>query len=88
MEEAAEDNGETGDTPGTGCGYQGCGPSTQCHHELEFVRSTAFCGTGLGSGQVRQQINGITAYVDASNVYGSEEVISDKLRLGEVLQGS
>ncbi len=36
--------------------------------------------TGTGSGNPRQQMNGITAWIDGSNVYGSSEAVSDSLR--------
>ena len=44
---------------------------------LEFSRSAAFCEEAI---PVREQINGITAFVDASNVYGSDEETSNLLR--------
>ncbi len=45
---------------------------------MEFVRSSAICGSGETSLLVnkihqREQINQITAYLDASNVYGSND---------------
>ena len=44
---------------------------------LEFTRSTAFCEDPTTT---REQMNAITAYVDASNVYGSDEVTGALLR--------
>ena len=44
---------------------------------LEFTRSTAFCED---PNTTREQMNAITAFVDASNVYGSDEVTSGLLR--------
>ena len=46
---------------------------------LQFTRSTAFC-EGLSS--PREQMNAITAFVDASNVYGSSNETSALLRSG------
>jgi peroxidase len=39
---------------------------------IAFNRSVFDTSTGTGIGNPRQQINGITAWIDASNVYGSE----------------
>lgn len=53
---------------------------------LSFTRSSAVCGTGASSLLVgraayrREQINQITSYVDASNIYGSSQERSDLLR--------
>uniref|UniRef100_A0A0X3Q4L9 Ig-like domain-containing protein n=1 Tax=Schistocephalus solidus TaxID=70667 RepID=A0A0X3Q4L9_SCHSO len=52
---------------------------------IGFARSSATCGSGstsilLGRPQHREQINQISAFVDASNVYGSEDFESRQLR--------
>ena len=47
--------------------------SEPCH---EFVRSTPHCS----SPDVRQQLNGITAYVDGSMIYGSDAEMAAALR--------
>ena len=55
---------------------------------LEFTRSTAFCEENGGA---RQQMNGITSFIDASNVYGSDEDTGDLLRSfedGKLEEGS
>ena len=44
---------------------------------MELTRSTAFCE---GMTSVREQMNGITAFVDASNVYGSDDETVTSLR--------
>lgn len=44
---------------------------------MEFSRSTAFCENNTN---VREQFNGITAFVDASNVYGSDTESARTLR--------
>lgn len=52
---------------------------------IGFARSSATCGSGstsilLGRPQHREQLNQITSYIDASNVYGSEDFESAQLR--------
>ncbi|XP_077861561.1 peroxidasin homolog [Saccoglossus kowalevskii] len=45
----------------------------------EFIRSSAVCGTGSLE-HPREQTNAITSYIDASQVYGSEQDKADNLR--------
>lgn len=47
---------------------------------IPFTRSEPMPGTGGGMGNPREHINGITAWVDASNVYGSSQSHADALR--------
>ena len=47
---------------------------------FEFNRSIYDTATGTGAGNPRQQLNEITAFVDASNVYGSDEERASALR--------
>ena len=47
---------------------------------LEFTRSTAYCEDTVTT---REQMNGITAFVDASNVYGSSAETTALLRSGQ-----
>lgn len=47
---------------------------------LPFSRSSYDHDTGLGLGNPREQINQITSFIDASNVYGSDEVRANFLR--------
>ena len=48
-------------------------------------RSDAFCPRGLGR-EARQQINGVTAFIDGSQVYGSDDETSLGLRDGAKLK--
>ncbi|XP_054710141.1 peroxidasin-like [Uloborus diversus] len=55
------------------------------HRCMEFVRSSAVCGSGLTSVffnaiQPREQVNQLTAFIDASNVYGNNERLALHLR--------
>ena len=45
---------------------------------LPFVRSSATCNDGLS--EIRQQVNSITSFTDASNVYGSNEALAMDLQ--------
>ncbi|XP_032722907.1 LOW QUALITY PROTEIN: thyroid peroxidase [Lontra canadensis] len=55
---------------------------------LPFYRSSAACGTGmqgaffgnLSSANPRQQMNGLTSFLDASTVYGSSPALEKRLR--------
>lgn len=52
---------------------------------MGFARSSATCGSGatsilLGKPHYREQINQITSFIDASNVYGSHQLELDELR--------
>jgi peroxidase len=48
--------------------------------EIPFNRSFYDPGTGTAAGNPRQQMNEITAWIDASNVYGSDAVRAAALR--------
>ena len=50
---------------------------------IPFSRSTFDTATGTGPGNPRQQINLITAWIDASNVYGSDDVRAAALRTND-----
>ena len=47
---------------------------------IPFSRSEAAAGTGTDVMNPRQQLNGISSYIDASNVYGSDAVRATALR--------
>lgn len=47
---------------------------------LPFTRSVYHAITGIGSGNPRQQINQVTSFLDASQVYGSETTREKRLR--------
>ena len=47
---------------------------------LEFTRSVPFCEE---QGGAREQLNGITAFVDASNIYGSDDKVGKMIRTGQ-----
>ena len=58
---------------------------------LPFVRSVPACVHGSQSCLPRNQINDLTSYIDASNVYGSDTKLASDLRLfkgGLLKQGS
>jgi hypothetical protein len=48
--------------------------------EIGLDRSTFDPATGTMAGNPRQQLNGITSYIDGSNVYGSDQMRADDLR--------
>jgi hypothetical protein len=50
---------------------------------IAFNRSIYDPATGVGLGNPRQQLNEITAWIDASNVYGSDEVRAAALRAND-----
>lgn len=52
---------------------------------IDFIRTSAVCGSGVtsvlfGRLQPREQINQLTSYIDASQVYGFEKSVAEDLR--------
>ncbi|XP_042897805.1 peroxidasin [Parasteatoda tepidariorum] len=60
-------------------------PRIRRHSCMEFIRSSSVCGSGITSVffnrvEPREQVNQLTAFIDASNVYGNNERIAEHLR--------
>ncbi len=55
-------------------------PGATGTQEIAMDRAGFDPATGTGAGNPREQLNNITAYIDASNVYGSDPVRADTLR--------
>ncbi len=49
---------------------------------IPFRRNDPADGTGVGTLNPREQVNALTAYIDGSNVYGSDQARADFLRTG------
>ena len=49
---------------------------------IPFRRNDPAPGTGAGTSNPREQVNALTAYIDGSNVYGSDQDRADFLRTG------
>jgi len=55
-------------------------PSDPMAPGIPFQRSRFAAGTGTSAANPRQQLNSITSYIDASNIYGSDPVRAATLR--------
>ncbi|XP_008576610.1 PREDICTED: thyroid peroxidase [Galeopterus variegatus] len=79
-------HGRSGADPA--CGLPGNSSQTAGTTCLPFYRSSATCGTGdqgaffgnLSQANPRQQMNGLTSFLDASTVYGSSLALEKQLR--------
>lgn len=58
-------------------------PGATGTQEIELERSEHDPASGTGIGNPREQVNNITAYIDASNVYGSDPVRAAALRAND-----
>ncbi|XP_018333589.1 peroxidasin [Agrilus planipennis] len=60
-------------------------PRIQNRRCIDFIRTSSICGSGMtsvffGTVQPREQINQLTSYIDASQVYGFSEELARDLR--------
>ena len=58
-------------------------PDNTGSQSISFHRSVYDTSTGKNRGNPRQQVNGITAWIDASNVYGSDNDRAEALRTND-----
>ena len=58
-------------------------PSDPLYPSIPFTRVPAASGSGTNPDNPRQQLNEITSFIDASNVYGSDEERAEFLRTGK-----
>lgn len=77
-----EENGESFNIP-VPLGDEFFDPDDTGTQEIPFTRSRFDENTGTDAGNPREQINQITAWIDASTVYGSDQATADSLRLFE-----
>lgn len=58
-------------------------PDSTGAEEMDFFRSVFDPNSGTSADNPREQLNAITAYIDASNIYGSDDERATWLRTGE-----